>query len=207
MLPTAVGLCKHGFAVLLHLCDKRARCCGIFVLRGPDEKFKQHRSKRDALRCKAVVDAAAVLRRRLGGDDVGSLQSTKAISQDAGRYALARPLKLAKRPIAPHHQVADDKQRPAISEEVQRDADRTSGAALRSGVIEHGDTLRNITFTLQAFFVASFSQPTCLCSEGGPDVKPSKTVTTPALTATAYLPLTAITSTSSSAHEAASAAT
>jgi hypothetical protein len=168
MLPTAVGLCKHGFAVLLHMCDKRARCCRIFVLRGPDEKFEQHRSKGDALRCKAVVDAAAVLCRRFGGDDVGSLQSTKAISQYVGRYALASQLKLTKRPIATHHQVADDKQRPAISEEIQRDADRTSGAALRSGVIEHGDTLRNITFILQAFSLLFTVSPSLQRSRSQP---------------------------------------
>jgi hypothetical protein len=143
----------------------------------------------------------------------GSAETMLAISNLRRRSArilltmpLASLLKLAKRPIATHHQGAEDKQRPTISEEVQRDADRTSGAALRSGFIEHGDTLRNITFILQAFFTVLHSQ-SLSAAESIPNVKPLKTATTPAFTATAYLPFTAITSTSSSAHEAASAAT
>ena len=53
------------FPVLFHMREEGAGCGSVFVTRGPDEEFKQNGGESDALRCKAAIGAAAVVRATL----------------------------------------------------------------------------------------------------------------------------------------------
>src|SRR5215471_18447608 len=79
LLPAAIGLRQHGFAVLFHLCNERIRRAGVFVVRRPDEQFKENRSQGDALRREAIVGAATVLCRRFDSQNAAVSELLEAI--------------------------------------------------------------------------------------------------------------------------------
>src|SRR5580692_775530 len=66
-----------------------------------------------------------------GCDDPGSFEPLQAVSQDVRRNTLSSALEFLEAAVRPHHQIADDQQRPAISKPLEADAHRAVGAAFR----------------------------------------------------------------------------
>src|SRR5207237_7019883 len=80
----------------------------------------------NAFFCQPVIDSSAIALLRFWCDDSRRLQPLQSLRQNIGGDAFARFLKLSESSEAAHHQIADDEQRPAVAEYLQRDADRAA---------------------------------------------------------------------------------
>ena len=90
---------------------------------------------------------------RLGGEEAGGFELAEAVAEDVGGDAFAGGLELFEGVIGADHEVADDQQRPAVSEDVEGDADGAAGATLRFGLRLHGDKLANVSCDLQVLWL------------------------------------------------------
>src|SRR5216683_5267174 len=137
LLPAAAGFGEDLFAVVRHVGDDRTGRSGVLVACAPDEQLEEHGSEVDALLGEAVVDSAGVSCLRLGEDDARGFELLQAVGEDVGGYAFACLLELLERAVAADHHVADDEQRPAVSQHFEGDADRAAGSALGIGSLLH----------------------------------------------------------------------
>ena len=83
--------------------------------------------------CEVVLEARRALGVRLAGDETGALEAFQALGQDVGGDVLGREEEIAEAGFT-GEEVADDEQRPAIAEDVERAGDgaaRSPGPALR----------------------------------------------------------------------------
>ncbi len=124
LLPPASHLGQYLFAILCHVGDHLARSARVLVLRSPYQQLQHDRRKINALRGEAIVQLATVQRIGFDGNDTRRPQALETIRQYVRRNAFAGVLKLLERVISANHQIADDQQRPAVPDFLQRDADR-----------------------------------------------------------------------------------
>jgi hypothetical protein len=152
-----VGFGEDLLAVVLHVGDDGTGCSGLLVLCAPDEKIEKDRGQIDALFSEAVVDAAGVVCVGLGGKDAGGFEGAETVGEDVGCDAFAGCLELLEGAVGPDHEVADDEQRPAVSEYLERDADGTAGSAFAF----HGGKVAIFTCRMQV-----------ICDEGMGSLEP-----------------------------------
>ena len=107
------------------------------MLRAPDEQIQKHRRQIDAFLSEPVVHLPAILRFDFGDQNVVGLEPAQAIGQNIGGDAFPRLLELPERTVAANHEIPDNQQRPAISQDVQRDAHWTSRPPLGNGLPRH----------------------------------------------------------------------
>ena len=150
--PPPPHLGQNVFSIPLHLRNYPARSLSILMPGPPDQQLQHHRSEIDPLLREPVIHPPPVRLLTLSAHNPGPRQPPQPIGQNISSDPLARPLKLLKRPIAPHHQIANDEQRPPVPKPFQGNADRTSGASLKTPFFSfhHARNLPNITCTMQA---------------------------------------------------------
>lgn len=108
------------------------------MARTPKQQFEQDRRKINPLLREAVANAPPVGLVRLSGDDPGGGKLAEPVRKNVGRDALARLLKLLEGTKPANHQVANNQKRPAISENLERNADWARGAASWMSLAVHG---------------------------------------------------------------------
>ena len=138
LFPAAIRLLKNGGAVLFHLIDRRDRCVGFFVARAPDQQLEQDGGESDAFSGKKIMKAAAVIGRGLGLHNAAGFELLQPVSQDVGGDSFAGVLEFTESAAAADHYVADEQQRPPVTQQFQGPADRASRTPLRDGPLRHG---------------------------------------------------------------------
>ncbi len=133
MLPSLPHFSEKFFPVFCQRLDRGAWNSGVLMARAPDEQFQQRRREINSLLGQPVVNAPAIGDFRFCADDAGGLQTAQPPGKDVGCDSLARILKILECPEATNHHVANDQQRPAIAEDLERDTDRTARPLLRLG--------------------------------------------------------------------------
>jgi len=93
------------------------------VLRAPEDQLHDDGREIDALGRQAIDHLAPVLGIAAGADDSGRLEALQALGQDVRGDPFVRGEELLVRLVAAQHEVADDQQRPAVTEDLQRDVD------------------------------------------------------------------------------------
>lgn len=121
-----------------HVVDDATGRARILVTRPPHQQFQHYRSEINSLFGQAIIYATAVGFVGFLRDDSCAFQTTQTVGQNVGCDSLTRLLKLLERPVATNHQVANDQQRPAIAESLERDADGASGTRFRFRLSGHG---------------------------------------------------------------------
>jgi len=124
-LPAPPGFGENLLAILLHFIYHGAGRTRFFVPRAPDEQFQKNRRKIDSLLREAVIHLAPIRFFDSSGDNPRQLKFAQTIRQNIGGNRLARSLEFPECPVAANHQIANDQQRPAVSENFERDAYRT----------------------------------------------------------------------------------
>ena len=104
---------KFGF-VFLDEADERL-IAGVFVSGRPENHFREDGSEVHAFSGEKVVQLAAVGRVWLRGDNAVAFEAAEAVGKDVRGDVLVGRQELLESAITPHHHVADDEQRPAIS--------------------------------------------------------------------------------------------
>lgn len=122
----------------LHVIDNSAGRARILVTRPPHQQFQHYWSEVDSLLGKTIVHAATVGFVGFREDDSSFLKPQETSGQDVSCDSLTRLLELLECAVAANHEIANDQQRPAISEPLERDADRTSGTGLQFRLASHG---------------------------------------------------------------------
>lgn len=107
------------------------------MLRRPENDFNEHRREIAALRRELVDGATAVFRIVAAFDDLQRFKPLEPVGKDVGRDSLAALEELSIGRLAEQQHVADQEQRPAVAENLQRDADRTMRTTIRGFVFYH----------------------------------------------------------------------
>jgi len=105
--------------VLLYLPNKPL-ITGVFVPGCPQNHFREDRRKIDAFCCQPVNHFSRVRRISVDGDDSVSLQLPQTVSQYVRRNSFVRFQEFLIAAKVPQHHVADNQQRPAISQNLHR---------------------------------------------------------------------------------------
>ena len=87
-----------------------------------------------------------------GVEDAGGFEFLQAVGEDVGGDAFARFLKFLERTVAAHHEVADDQQRPAVSEGLKRQADGAAGTTFGRAARGHESDANKVTCKMQVIF-------------------------------------------------------
>ncbi len=119
------------------------------MTRSPNQQFQKHRCEVNASLREPVIQAPAIRSFLLGSDDPRGLKPLQAVGENVCGDAFARFLKLLEHLVTAHHQIADDQQRPTVSQYIERDAYRAAGPAFCLTGPKHIREVSNITCTLQ----------------------------------------------------------
>lgn len=165
-LPAPPGFSQDFFATLLHFQDYGAGPAGQLMASSPNEQIQKHRGQVDSLLRQPVVCPSSVSFVRLGNDDSRCLKLLQSIAEDIRGDTFARFLKLLEGAEAAHHQIADNQERPAVSEDLKGDTDGAAGTLFGLGLAMHGNTLINVTCIMQAILRAGddLSHPVANCA-------------------------------------------
>jgi len=124
---------------------------GVFVCCCPENHFGEDGRQVHALGGQKIKQFAAVGRIRLGGDDAVVFQAAEAVGEDIGGDAFVGRKKFLERSVTANHHVADDEQGPAISQHFDGSIQRTTGAAVRGGLVPcHSGMVASFACFLQA---------------------------------------------------------
>ena len=121
--------CQKLLLVLLHCQDKRL-IFRFFVPGGPQNHFREHRRQIDSLARQQVNQLSPIRGVLFRGQDSVSDQLLQAIRQDVRRDSLVGTQELLVRSKSPQHHVAQNQQRPAISQRLHGSIQRTPRPAL-----------------------------------------------------------------------------
>src|SRR5256885_13184162 len=155
IFPAPPYFAQQCLTALGHLLDHGTRRLCVLVPRSPNQQFQKQRRKINTFCGKPVIYPSPVATVHLGCDYSRGFKLLEAISEDVGSDVLARLRKLLESSKAANHQVANNQQRPAITQNLQRDAYWTSRAALGFRFARHRpDTLTKQTCGLQVMLNA-----------------------------------------------------
>src|SRR5579872_1250074 len=129
--PTPPHFHQNFFAVRRHFLYDGIRGAGFLVSRPPNQQIQNHGRQIDSLLRQPVIHFSSVALFRFRRDDPRRGELVQAVRQNVRRDFLVRFLKLFERVESAHHHVANDQQRPAISQRFERDAQWTPGPLLR----------------------------------------------------------------------------
>ena len=146
--PPPPHLGQNVFSIPLHLRNYPARSLSILMPRPPDQQLQHQRSEIDPLLRKPVIHPPPVRLLTLSAHNPSLRQPPQPIGQNISGDPLARLLKFLKRPISPHHQIANDEQRPPIPKPLQRNADRASGTPLKTRFFRSPHNPQSIKYNL-----------------------------------------------------------
>ena len=125
-LPTPTRFGENLLAILLHLVYHGAGRARFFVPRAPNEQLQKNRRKVNSLLREPVVEFAPIRFFNSSGENPRRLEFAQTIRQNVGGNPLARSVEFLECPVASNHQIANNQQRPAVSEDFERDAYRTN---------------------------------------------------------------------------------
>src|SRR5579863_6501003 len=151
-LPPSPDFRQDLFAISRHLLDASAGQACLLVPRPPDEQLQKHRRQINPPLGQPVVYPACVRFLYLRDDNPGRFELPQTIRQDVGGNPFARSLKLLECSEPAHHQIANNEQRPAVSQHLERD---THGAARPASSLRLPRHIRhpiNIACKTQAIF-------------------------------------------------------
>src|SRR6266699_648994 len=127
--PSSPYFSKKCNAVLCHHFNRRRRQSRSLVPRSPDEQLQQNRRKVNTFFGQPVVYSAGILLLGFRNQNSRRLELLHAVRQNVRSDAFTRLREFLERAKSADHQIADDQQRPAIPENLKRDADRAAGPA------------------------------------------------------------------------------
>src|SRR5713226_3455322 len=117
--PIPADLGEKLLASCPHLANRSGRGVRRLVLRAPEDQLHEDGGEVDALGRQAIDHLAPVLRIAAGADDSGCFEALQALGQDVRGDPFVRGEELLIRAVAAQHEVADDQQRPAVTEYLQ----------------------------------------------------------------------------------------
>jgi hypothetical protein len=144
---------SHGgqelFLVCSHLPNERL-VAGLFMSGRPQHHFRQDRREINPSGSQRINSFAAIGRISPRLDNSIGFQAAETVSQNICCDFLVGVEKFVKGLVSTEHHVAQDQERPTISQHLHRGIQRKSGTALmRRFLFLHGLSVANITCTLQ----------------------------------------------------------
>ena len=136
-------------AISCHRLEQATGCAGVRVPGAPDQQLPKDRRQIDSFLRQPVAHASSIRRILLRGDDVSRFELAQAVRQDVRRDSLTGLLKFLERPETTNHQIANDQKRPAVADDLQRNADRALRTALRFRSPGHEREPTRLTCNLQ----------------------------------------------------------
>src|SRR5690242_143257 len=154
ILPASPCFDKNLLAIFFHFIYDGAGRARFFVPRAPNEQLQENRRKVNPLLREPIVQLAPIRFFNPGGDNPRHLEFAQTIGQNVGGNPLARTLEFLECPVAANHKIANDQQRPAVSQYFKRDAYRTIGSTFGPGLPCHGredikNCLHNASYTIE----------------------------------------------------------
>src|SRR5438067_7720915 len=122
---------------LLHCSNRRAKwgkwsARGVRVAASPVEQGLQHRAERPAFCGQDIFGARRVLLVEMAFDDAGFLEPLQPGGQRIGADAGQRMLEILESARPLEQQVAQDQDRPALADDVERAGDRAAHIVIRN---------------------------------------------------------------------------
>jgi hypothetical protein len=130
--------------VPLHLPDQRL-IAGVFMRRRPEDHFCEHRREVDSFSRQPVNQLPSIGRIRPGSDDSVSDQFAQAVRQDVRGYAFVALHEFLIGTEPAQHHVADDQERPAIAQHLDRSIQWTLRPPLQHLRLRHIQRITIIT--------------------------------------------------------------
>lgn len=127
--PPPPDFAEDLLAILLHFGYESAGCARLFMPRAPNQQLKQDRRQINPFLRQPVLHFSSICFRRFRVNNGGRFKFLKTVRQDVRGNAFARFLEFLKRAESANHQIANNQQRPAIAELLERDTDRAAGPA------------------------------------------------------------------------------
>ena len=116
MLPSPPDFGQKFLAILLQLPDDSGGRSRLFMPRSPNQQLQKHRRQINPFLSEPVVYSASIRFFHLRGNDPGLLEPPQTLRQDVGGDFLAAFPEFLECLASAHHQIADDQQRPAVSQ-------------------------------------------------------------------------------------------
>lgn len=126
--PSLANLGDELVLVGAHLADE-GLVAGFFMARGPENHFSEHRCEVNSFGRQGIQHLSTVLGILPGIDDFVGFETAQAVGQDVGGDFFVGVQKFAKGFVAAEHHVAQDQQRPTVSEHFDGGVERTTRAA------------------------------------------------------------------------------
>lgn len=102
------------------------RRVGVLVAGRPQNELDERRREVDALLGEMIMRPPRITRICAFGENAGGFELRETGGEDVRGDTLARSRKFIERTQALEHQVANDEQRPAVTEDLERGADRAA---------------------------------------------------------------------------------